>query len=69
VWTVNGKTFEGAAGDTFVIKAGEIHSFMAIGESPLVQSTSTSVPSSSMRTCRTLQDEERICACAAADRN
>jgi cupin domain len=23
VWTVNGKTFEGAAGDIFVIKAGE----------------------------------------------
>ena len=32
VWTVNGKTF-----DIFVIKAGEIHSFKAIGDSPLVQ--------------------------------
>ena len=37
VWTVNGKTFEGAAGDIFVIKAGEIHSFKAVGESPLIQ--------------------------------
>ncbi len=37
VWTVDGKTFEGAAGDIFVIKAGEIHSFKAVGESPLVQ--------------------------------
>jgi hypothetical protein len=26
VWTVDGKTFEGGAGDIFVIKAGEIHS-------------------------------------------
>jgi len=26
-WTVNGKTFEVGAGDIFVIKAGEIHSF------------------------------------------
>src|ERR1700688_929719 len=37
VWTVSGKTFEGAAGDIFVIKAGEIHSFKAVGDSPLVQ--------------------------------
>lgn len=37
MWTVNGKTFEGGAGDIFVIKAGEIHSFKAIGDSPLVQ--------------------------------
>ena len=37
VWTVNGNTFEGGAGDIFVIKAGEIHSFKAIGDSPLVQ--------------------------------
>jgi quercetin dioxygenase-like cupin family protein len=37
VWTVDGKTFEGSAGDIFVIKAGEIHSFKAIGDSPLVQ--------------------------------
>src|SRR2546427_769929 len=36
-WTVNGKTFEGSAGDIFVIKAGEIHSFKAVGDSPLVQ--------------------------------
>jgi quercetin dioxygenase-like cupin family protein len=37
LWTVNGKTFEGTSGDIFVIKAGEIHSFKAIGDSPLVQ--------------------------------
>ena len=35
--TRNGKTFEGSAGDIFVIKAGEIHSFKAVGDSPLVQ--------------------------------
>ncbi len=37
VWTVNGKTFEGKPGDIFVIKAGDIHSFKALGDSPLVQ--------------------------------
>ncbi|GLS29414.1 Cupin domain-containing protein [Mesorhizobium albiziae] len=37
VWTVGGKTFEGRGGDIFVIKAGEVHSFKAIGDSPLVQ--------------------------------
>jgi quercetin dioxygenase-like cupin family protein len=37
LWTVNGKTFEGGAGDIFVIKAGEIHSFKALGDSPLMQ--------------------------------
>ena len=37
VWTVSGKTFEGSAGDILVIKAGEIHSFKAVGDSPLVQ--------------------------------
>jgi len=31
VWTVSGKTFEGSAGDIFVIKAGRIHSFKAVG--------------------------------------
>ena len=36
-WTVNGQTFEGCAGDILVIKAGEIHSFKAIGDGPLVQ--------------------------------
>ena len=35
--TVNGKTFEGSAAEIFVIKAGEIHSFKAVGDSPLVQ--------------------------------
>jgi quercetin dioxygenase-like cupin family protein len=37
IWTVNGKTFEGGVGDIFVIKAGEIHSFKVIGDSPLIQ--------------------------------
>jgi len=37
IWTVDGKTFEGSAGDIFVIKAGEVHSFKAIGDSPLIQ--------------------------------
>jgi quercetin dioxygenase-like cupin family protein len=37
VWTVNGQTFEGGAGDIFVIKAGEIHSFKVVGDSSLVQ--------------------------------
>jgi quercetin dioxygenase-like cupin family protein len=37
IWTVNGKTFEGGAGDIFVIKAGEIHSFKVTGDSPLIQ--------------------------------
>ncbi|HTM34868.1 MAG TPA: cupin domain-containing protein [Vicinamibacterales bacterium] len=36
-WNVNGTEFEGGAGDVFVIKAGEIHSFKAIGDEPLVQ--------------------------------
>lgn len=37
LWTVDGKTFEGGAGDIFVIKAGEIHGFKCIGDVPLVQ--------------------------------
>ena len=36
-WTVNGVTFEAGAGDVLVISAGEIHSFTAIGDAPLVQ--------------------------------
>ena len=36
-WNVNGVEFEGSAGDIFVIKAGEIHSFKCIGDEPLVQ--------------------------------
>ena len=36
-WVVNGEEFEGGAGDIFVIKAGEIHSFTCIGDAPLVQ--------------------------------
>jgi quercetin dioxygenase-like cupin family protein len=34
---VNGVEFEGRAGDIFVIKAGEIHGFKNIGDTPLVQ--------------------------------
>jgi len=37
LYTVNGKEFEAGAGDILVIKAGEVHSFKCIGESPLVQ--------------------------------
>jgi quercetin dioxygenase-like cupin family protein len=37
LWNVNGKEFEAGAGDILVIKAGEIHSFRCIGDSPLVQ--------------------------------
>jgi quercetin dioxygenase-like cupin family protein len=36
-WVVNDTEFEGGAGDVFVIKAGEVHSFKAIGDEPLVQ--------------------------------
>jgi len=52
VWTVSGKTFEGSAGDIFVIKAGEIHSFKAVGDSPLVQVDVHLSPASSKRTYR-----------------
>ena len=37
LWKVEGKEFEGGAGDIFVIKAGEVHEFKAIGDTPLVQ--------------------------------
>jgi mannose-6-phosphate isomerase-like protein (cupin superfamily) len=37
LWTVGGEEFEAGAGDILVIKAGEIHSFRCIGDSPLVQ--------------------------------
>jgi quercetin dioxygenase-like cupin family protein len=36
-WVVDGKEFEGGTGDIFVIKAGEVHSFKNVGETPLVQ--------------------------------
>ena len=36
-WTVEGETFEAGAGEVLVIKAGEVHSFTAIGDEPLVQ--------------------------------
>jgi quercetin dioxygenase-like cupin family protein len=37
LWTVNGEEFEAGAGDILVIKAGEIHGFHCIGDTPLVQ--------------------------------
>ena len=37
LYNVNGHEFEAGAGDILVIKAGEIHSFKAIGDEPLVQ--------------------------------
>jgi quercetin dioxygenase-like cupin family protein len=37
LYNVDGVEFEAGAGDIFVIKAGEIHSFKVIGEEPLVQ--------------------------------
>lgn len=36
-YTVDGVEFEAGAGDVLVIKAGEIHSFRAIGDAPLVE--------------------------------
>ena len=37
LYSVNGEEFEAGAGDILVIKAGEIHGFKCIGDSPLVQ--------------------------------
>jgi quercetin dioxygenase-like cupin family protein len=37
LWTLDGREFEGGAGDIFVIKAGEVHGFRCIGDEPLVQ--------------------------------
>lgn len=36
-YIVEGHEFEATAGDIFVIKAGEVHSFTCIGDAPLVQ--------------------------------
>ena len=36
-WTMNGQRFEAGPGDILVIKAGEIHSFRCISDTPLVQ--------------------------------
>ncbi len=36
-WIVNGEVHEASPGDILVVKAGEIHSFTAIGDEPLVQ--------------------------------
>ena len=37
IWNVNGQEFVAGAGDILVIKAGEVHSLRAIGETELVQ--------------------------------
>ena len=37
LYVVEGQEFEVGAGDILVIKAGEVHSFRCIGDSPLVQ--------------------------------
>jgi quercetin dioxygenase-like cupin family protein len=37
IYVVNGEEFEVVAGDILVIKAGEIHSFRCVGDTPLVQ--------------------------------
>ena len=37
LYDVDGVEFEAGAGDILVIKAGEVHSFKAIGDEPLVQ--------------------------------
>ena len=37
LWVVNGEEFEASAGDILVIKAGEVHRFKNIGDTPLVQ--------------------------------
>jgi quercetin dioxygenase-like cupin family protein len=37
IWNVDGVEFEAQAGDILVIKAGEVHSFTAVGDGPLVQ--------------------------------
>jgi mannose-6-phosphate isomerase-like protein (cupin superfamily) len=37
LYKVEGREFEAGAGDILVIKAGEVHQFRNIGETPLVQ--------------------------------
>jgi len=36
-WTVNGEDHEAGPGDILVVRAGEIHSFVNIGDVPLIQ--------------------------------
>lgn len=36
-WKVNDEVFEAGGGDILVIKAGEVHEFTNIGDTPLVQ--------------------------------
>ena len=36
-WIVDGVEFEAGAGDILVIKAGEVHTFVCIGDAPLVE--------------------------------
>ena len=37
-WTVDGREIEVGSGEILVVKAGEIHTFVSIGDVPLVQS-------------------------------
>lgn len=37
LYRVDGREFEAGAGDILVIKAGEVHEFVCIGDAPLVQ--------------------------------
>ena len=37
-WTVDGREIEVGPGEILVVKAGEIHTFVSIGDVPLVQS-------------------------------
>jgi quercetin dioxygenase-like cupin family protein len=41
LYTVIGETFEAGAGDIAVIKAGEVHAFRCIGDSPSCSWTCT----------------------------
>lgn len=36
-WTVDGQVHEAGPGDILVVKAGEVHTFVSVGDVPLVQ--------------------------------
>lgn len=36
-WTVDGQDHEAGPGDILVVKAGEVHTFVSVGDVPLVQ--------------------------------
>jgi quercetin dioxygenase-like cupin family protein len=36
-WTVDGRDHQAGPGDILVVKAGEVHTFVNIGETPLIQ--------------------------------